>query len=375
LTGVPPGASSTGVPPGASSTGVPPGPLAGGGDPRRKEPGRRRWPWILAALLVAFALVIGGGLWWIDRQVNPPGGAGRPVDVTLPAASSASQVADQLARSGVIASSFVFKLYLRVEGSESVTAGTYVLHQHQPYGQLLGALAAGPPVHRLTIPEGFTLAQIAARVGRIPGHSASSFLAEANSGAVRSPYEPPGSTSLEGLLFPDTYSVGVKDSDAQILTRMVDRFDQVASGVGLDQAATQVGLSPYQAVIVASIVEREAKLDGDRGKVARVVYNRLSKDMRLQIDSTVIYGLGGHVTSLTKAQLAEPTPYNTYLITGLPPTPIANPGVPSLQAALAPTPGPWLYYVVTSPDGGESFAATYPEQQANIKIARARGLD
>lgn len=330
---------------------------------------------MLLAVVLVLALVVGGGLWWVDRQVNPPGGAGPPVEVTLPAASSVSQVADELSRNHVISSPTVFRLYLRVEGSQSVQAGTYVLHQHQPYGQLLSALAAGPPVHRLTVPEGFTLAQIAARVGKIPGHRASAFLAVANSGAVRSPYQPPGSTNLEGLLFPDTYSVGVKDTDAQILSRMVDRFDQVAADVGLDQSAAQVGVTPYQAVIVASIVEREAKLDGDRGKVAQVVYNRLAKGMRLQIDSTVIYGLGGNVSRLTTAQLDEPTPYNTYLISGLPPTPIANPGIPSLQAALAPSAGPWLYYVVTSPDGGESFAATYAEQQANVKIAKERGLD
>ncbi len=238
-----------------------------------------------------------------------------------------------------------------------------------------GGPGAGPPTWAVTIPEGFTLKQIAARVGRVvPGHTDNGFLATANGGTVRSPYEPAGVDSLEGLLFPDTYTVGPGDSDARILRRMVDRFDEVASTVGIDQAAARVGITPYQAVIVASMVEREARLTGDRGKVAQVIYNRLHASMKLQIDSTVIYGLGGDLDNVTGSDLAIPTPYNTYLIPGLPPTPIASPGQPSLEASILPTPGPWLFFVVVSPDGGEAFSVTLAQQQANEALARERGL-
>ncbi len=349
--------------------------LAGPRTPRpgRHRRARRRWPWALLAVVLLVALLIGAGAFWVDRQVNPAGGPRASLTLNLPG-GSISSASSRLASVGVVRTGWLFNLYSRVKGAGSYQAGAYSLRRNDSYPSVIATLRAGPPVERLTVPEGFTLAQIAARVGRLPGHSASGFLAVANSGQVRSPYQPAGSTNLEGLLFPATYSVGLSDSDASILRQMVDRFDQVATTVGLDKATASTGVSPYQAVIVASMVERESKLAADRGKVARVIYNRLAKGMKLQIDSTVIYGLGGDVSDLTTKDLATPTPYNTYLIAGLPPTPIANPGIPSLQAALGPTPGPWLYYVVVSPDGGMAFSSTFAEQQRNEALARARGL-
>jgi UPF0755 protein len=344
----------------------------GGRGPGRRR-GRRRWPKVVLMVVVVLALVVGVGAYWVDHQVNPSGPAGPSVTLTLPGGSIAS-ASSRLSSAGVVNSGWLFNLYSRVRGAGSYQAGAYSLRRNQSYSAVISTLRQGPPLVRLTIPEGFTLDQIAARVGRLPGHTEAGFLAVARSGSVRSPYQPAGSTSLEGLLFPDTYDVGLADSDASILQKMVDRFDQVAANVGLDKAASTAGVSPYQAVIVASMVEREAKVPGDRGKVARVIYNRLAKGMKLQIDATVIYGLGGSVTNLTDQDLQTPTPYNTYLISGLPPTPIANPGIPSLQAALSPTPGPWLYYVVVSPDGSMAFSTTYAEQQHNVAIARQRGV-
>lgn len=317
-------------------------------------------------------VLLGAGLW--IRHEADPGAPGAVVIVRLPAAGSASGVAGTLADHGVVTSSLLFDVYAKAKGAPAVAAGAYRFRRHEAFSAVLSALSSGPPTTPVTLPEGFDLAQIAARVGTIPGHSAAGFLAAARSGQVRSPYEPAGRSDLEGLLFPATYAIGLDESDTQIIRQMVDRFDEVASQLGLTQTAAKLHISPYQAVIVASIVEREAKVPPDLPKVAQVVYNRLSAGMRLQIDATVIYGLGGHITSLSSHDLAVDTPYNTYLHAGLPPTPIANPGIPSLQAALQPTPGPWLYYVVTSPDGGESFSATYAGQQANIALARSRGL-
>jgi UPF0755 protein len=339
------------------------------------SPGRpvRRWSRVLLALGSAGLLVAALVGWWAHDQIDAaPGGA--PVTIDVLAGQSVHDLIPELERDDVIGNSLLFKAYLHVANVPVLRPGPYVLHRHEAYAAILRAFARGPTVYRLTIPPGFDLRQIAEAVGRIPGHTARGFLATAASGVVRSPYEPPGVNDLEGLLYPDTYLVGPQDSNASILEQMVQRFDQVAASIGLPDAPALVGVSPYQAVIVASLVEREAKLPADRGKVAEVIYNRLRAGRKLQIDATVVYALGGGVSDLTPQDLAVRSPYNTYLVQGLPPTPIASPGRASLEAALHPTPGPWLYFVVVSRNGAEAFSTTLAGQDRNIALARSRGL-
>jgi UPF0755 protein len=325
------------------------------------------------ALALALTLVALAGL-WAERQINPSPRAGRAVDVTVPAGASASDVAALLARDHVIASSFWFRIYLRLHGGGVFEAGVYALRLHDPYSSVVKALHGQQVNTRLVIPEGFTVSQIAQRVGALPSHHATAFLTLADGGSIRSPFEPAGSTDLEGLLFPDTYTVTPGESDGAILGQMIARFDQVAGQVGLSSAPTSVGISPYQAVIVASLIEREAKLDSDRPLVAEVVYNRLAKGMKLQIDATVLYALGPGHTTLSNADLAVQSRYNTYLVKGLPPGPIADPGRAALEAALHPASGNFLYYVVVQADGQEAFSATLAGHEANIALARSRGL-
>ncbi|MGH9128169.1 MAG: endolytic transglycosylase MltG [Acidimicrobiales bacterium] len=198
----------------------------------------------------------------------------------------------------MVGSALVFRGYLHQHGGTQIVAGTYVLHKHEPYAQIEATLAKGPSLVRLVVPEGYSVAQIAARVGQVSGHSAAQFLAEARSGQVTSPYEPPDTDNLEGLLFPATYTFAARTSDKAILQMMVNAFDQQAASIGLDKAAADIGVTPYQAVIVASLVIKEAKLPGDMGKVARVIYNRKARHMPLQIDYTVIYALGGNAAAL-----------------------------------------------------------------------------
>jgi len=357
----------------SESTGVavPPPPGVGGAGGR--EWLRRRGRWLLLASAVLLTVVAGLGL-WVHSRIDPSGPPGAPVVVQIPDGTSTSGIAQLLADDGVISNAFLFQLYVRVNGDGPFRAGVYSLRRHESYGQAVRGLEGASVVDRLTIPEGFTLRQIAARVGALPGHTAAGFLAAASSGQVRSRYEPAGTTNLEGLLFPDTYVVPRGEADAQILRMMVDRFDQVAAQTGLDSAAGRAGVSPYQAVVVASMIEREAKVPTDRPLVAEVVYNRLAKGMRLQIDATVLYALGPGHTDLTSADLTVDSPYNTYKVTGLPPAPIASPGLASLQAALAPAKGGYLYYVVVGADGQEAFSATLAGQEANIALARSRGL-
>jgi UPF0755 protein len=232
----------------------------------------------------------------------------------------------------------------------------------------------GPQVSldRITIPEGFTLRQIAERVGRLPGRSAQRFLAVAGSGQVRSSLEPAGSNNLEGLLQADTYYVQPDEDEASILRRMVDAFESTIIATGLDQAAANLGITPYQVVIVASMIEREAKLEVDRGPIASVIYNRLRLKMPLGIDATLSYGL--NTQTLTKTELATPSPYNTRIVPGLPPTPISSPGRPSLQAAEAPPATDYLYYVLTDASGKHSFTNSYSAFLQLEAEARKKGL-
>ncbi|MCA1480794.1 endolytic transglycosylase MltG, partial [Bradyrhizobium sp. NBAIM08] len=152
----------------------------------------------------------------------------------------------------------------------------------------------------MIIPEGFRLAQIADRVGRLPGMSKQKFLELAASGQVRSEFQPNDSKSLEGFLFPSTYSISASDDELTMLQRMVNLFDIQAHTAGLDAAGRQIGHTPYDTLIIASLIEAEAKTEGDRWKISQVIENRGAIDMALQIDASVLYGLGNTKTSLSK---------------------------------------------------------------------------
>ncbi|HEX5267002.1 MAG TPA: endolytic transglycosylase MltG [Acidimicrobiales bacterium] len=360
------------APEAAPPTGPSAPPAGGGGGPGRVRLSRL---WRVVAVGVALLVVVVGGVaLWVDHQVNPGGRRGPAVVVDVPSGASTTRIADELASAHVISHPFLFRLYVKVLGGGPFEAGEYSLPRHDSYGDVVASMHRGPLVHRLTIPEGFTLDQIAARVGAIPGHTRARFLAAARSGEVRSQYQPAGSTDLEGLLFPDTYQVQPGETDTQILGQMVARFDEVAGQLGVAGAAQSAGVTPYQAVVVASMVEREAKVPADRGLVAQVVYNRLTRGMRLQVDATVLYALGPGHSTLSAADLGVASPYNTYRVTGLPPTPIASPGRAALEAALNAPKGPYLYYVVVEPDGKEAFSTTLAGQEQNIALARSRGL-
>ena len=230
-------------------------------------------------------------------------------------------------------------------------------------------------VARLTIPEGYTLEQIAARVGRIPGRSADKFLELANSGRVRSQFQPTGTNSLEGFLFPDTYAINPDtDDEERILRRMVERFDSIGVELGLENAETSLGRRPYDVLIVASMIEREARIADERPKVARVVYNRLEQGIALGIDATTRYELNKPTGPLLKSELERDSPYNTRTRKGLPPTPISNPGRAALQAALSPEPGPWIYYVIADAEGRHTFVVTDREFQRAKAEAQRKGL-
>jgi UPF0755 protein len=284
-------------------------------------------------------------------------------------------VASSLSAHHVIGSTLAFHLYDLVHGEPTVTAGTYEFHQNSTFSEVHLLLAGGPNVSAVTVYAGLTLREIAAQVGDLPGHSARAFQDLALSGTVSSTFSPAGSHNLEGMLGSGTYIVLPRESDATLLQAMVSRFDRQATAAGLTTASAAVfGLTPYQVITAASVVEKEGYYPKNMPDVARVIYNRLANGMPLQMDSTVLYALGQDGGKVTQQDLQLPSPYNSYLNAGLPPTPICTPSPTALAAAVHPPPGAWLFFVVVDKSGTEAFSDTFPEQLANEKLAQSRGV-
>ena len=344
---------------------------------------RRRPRWLVLVMVVVLlaATTLFVGYSRVRTSIDPAGEPGEEVTVTIAKDIGTEGVAKTLAEAGIIKGERTFTYWTKIQGKGPYQAGTYTLQRSSSYEQVAALLTKGPEVteERLAIPEGLTIPQIATRVGKLPGRNAETFkklALDEGEGRVRSPLQPPDKKSLEGLLFPSTYNVGEKDDERRILQRMVDAMTSVTTRLDVANRAKERNLTPYELLIVASLVEREAKVQDDRPLVAQVIYNRLAKNQKLQIDATVIYALGqsGAKTRVVNADLKAPGPYNTYENLGLPPTPIAAPGEAAIEAALNPTPGPNLFYVVVDKDGRHAFAVTAAEHQRNIEKARQNGV-
>jgi UPF0755 protein len=301
---------------------------------------------------------------------NPAKGA--PVEVDVPPGATTSGIADLLTRDGVIGNRLAFRILSKLRGLDGrIEAGRYKMWKHMGIDAALDVLAK-PPIEKgtpVTIPPGFTMREIAARVGAKTHISVNDFLAAAKRNALPPIAQSADISNAEGFLFPETYLVGDTESADQLVRRMFDEFQARTAGLAWD-AADGLKMTHYQIVIVASLIEREAKVPEDRAKVAAVIYNRLRKHMRLQIDATAIYGIPHKVPTL--ADLRRPSPYNTYLIDGLPPAPIASPGLASLDAALHPAPIDALYYVVCEPSGQSCFTDSASEFE-KLKARRPAG--
>lgn len=286
--------------------------------------------------------------------------------VSIPSGFTSAQIARRLAEKGLISSAYTFRIYSafnKVDGQ--FLPGSYFLRSDMSYAQIADKLTAGPKKTyiKVIIPEGFTLDQVNERLATELARPVKDFKA-ATIGANISGYDftlmPAGATSLEGYIFPKTYMVEKKDSPKKIIGRMLHQF-QVETG-SLDWSpATSKSLSKNDIITIASLIEKEAKVPEERSLMAAVIYNRLAKGMPLQIDATVQYALPQRKPLLTDRDLKVQSPYNTYLHPGLPPGPIANPGIDSIKAALAPAPVDYLYYVLTSPDGHHTFAHNYSD--------------
>ena len=368
-----------------------------------ERPARRhrvlKWLTLFVSVMVVIALLAGGAVgWWYMQRINPAGDPGAIANFTISETDTLESVSNRLEEQGIITDANVFRYYVKDKGGIELTPGYYEMRPRDHLGNIMRVLSTSPAAtyKKVTFPEGYTLAQMGRRVERdLAPLTSAGFDQVLAAGTVRSLYQPPFVTSLEGMLFPDTYQVAGNESEAQLISRMVALMERVGRQEDIEAGAAAIEispdrvLSPYEILIVASLIEREARFDEDRGKIARVIYNRLSAGQLLQIDATLYYQQPPDTDfSVLKA---TDTPYNTYLYPGLPPTPIANPSRASIHAALNPSPNPsigdpicinlprevpclYFYYVVTDADGHHTFAATLEQHEANIAAARAAGV-
>jgi UPF0755 protein len=337
-----------------------------------EEQPKRRGCAIALGILAVLVLAVAVGGWfawsWVQDQIDPPGGPGEEVLVEVPEGTSTSGIGKSMADAGVITNASVWDWYTKLRDVGSFQAGTYRMHLNSSFDEAIADLEEDPlpPNSRLvTVPEGMTLNQVIARLvdqaEGVPGFTAEGFQAALADPTVRSTVLPADQASLEGTFFPETYSVEEGDTELVLVKRMVSELDATLTELDITNRAAQVGRSPYEVMIVASLIEEEAGVDEDRAKIARVIYNRLSANEPLGIDATSCYEKGEIPCALTEADIEADTPYNTRNRAGLPPTPIASPGRASIEAALAPAEGPWLYYVLADADGRHAFTDDYDE--------------
>ncbi len=350
---------------------------------------------LLLVLLVGAVAVLLWAMRWVDREVNPSDGPGAEVEFLIEDAWSTNRIAEELATTDVIGNSTIFRYYLRCPSglsivlgcdepiTDSFQAGEYLMNENLGYDDVISRLRAGPippEFVSINVPEGLTLAggQIQGKLVDENGQfSLEDIQAALNGGTIRSTFGAPeafGVQILEGLLFPASYDIDEESltDEAEFLARMAtemqNRYADIQSEVGRDPVVDELGLTDYQILIVASMIEEEGRIDGDRPRIARVIYNRLVAGEPLGIDATARYA------DFDPADREFDSPYNTRLYAGLPPTPIASPGAASIRAALAPEPGPWFYYVLTN-EGGVEGAHRFVETAGEFEEAKQVCID
>jgi UPF0755 protein len=368
---------------------------------RKRRDGRRgRSLFALLLSLVILAALVGGA-WYGFQKVQGffaaadynTGGEGEVV-VEVQPGQTATDIAQTLFDKGVVKSAKAFVNAARANPrSTGIQPGMYKLRLKMRASDALALLLerSSRQVNKVTIPEGTTAKDVLATLAKATGLPVAEFEAAAKDPVAlglpeawltRTDGKQP-IVGPEGFLFPATYELQPGLSAEQILRKMVAKFLSVAQAAGLEQGAQALGISPFEALIVASLVQAEAGIPGDMAMIARVVYNRQGKKppMALQFDATTNYWLTlqGQQRKpsqhLTQSELNNPqNPYNTSVKTGLPPGPIGNPGELALKAAIGPAPGTWLFFVVIDKTGKSAFATTSAEHDHNIALAKRNGV-
>ncbi len=294
---------------------------------------------------------------------------GAPARVIIPRGASFGQATDSLAKAKLVGWPKVFRMYGRLTGGDrNIKPGTYLLKPGTPWSAIVSALNGGHGlVNTITIPEGWDISQITPQLARTLKVPADSVREAMRDTALLARLDIPN-TTLEGYVFPDTYAFPIGTTARQAVREMVFAFERRWKP-DWDSSLTELKINRNDLVTMASIVEREARVPEERAVIAAVYYNRLRKGMLLQADPTIQYALGHHVGRVLYKDLAVASPYNTYTHKGLPPGPIASPGVASLVAAAHPANVPYLYFVA-SRDGHHEFRMTLAEHTNAIRQVR-----
>jgi UPF0755 protein len=332
---------------------------------------------VMAAIVIIGGVVVFGASAASDWVSGLTGGrssevtapdveAGIPVEISIPAGASARSIGELLAGEGVVASSVGFETAVRISGlGEELKAGDYELETGMDDEAVINLLVRGPQVdtYWITVQEGLRVGEILARIAEQAPLTVTELEEALLGGEVSSsllPDDRDGLQAWEGLLFPDTYEFRTEATAGDVLGRMAVTMESRVADVDWSGIEAD-GLTPYDGIIIASLIEAETRVDPERVLVSSVVRNRLDIGMALQIDATVLYALNERRAGLTLADLEVDSPYNTYLVPGLPPTPIGAPGRASLDAAAHPEATDYLYYVLTSLDGTHSFTSSYDQ--------------
>lgn len=331
----------------------------------------RRGRFVTALFILIALLAVSTGAGAIYLRSIGVGGTSDPgpiVDVVIPEGATAEKIGEILEEAGVIESALAFRIAVfRGGGAEDIQAGRYEVPQGLTAEDALQTLIdEGPVVEfvNVTFPEGSWLTDFASRLDENTHIDGDKFFELVAKGKIDSEYRPDGIDTMEGLLFPSTYQVIDTDTARSVAERLAAEFDKQIGDLDFSETDA-MGISVYEAIIVASMIEAEAGVPEDRDKIARVIYNRIEQGIELGIDATVLYALGEHKEELTASDLEVDSPYNTRRYPGLPPTPIGAPGRASLEAALAPADGTWLYYVLADCEGHHAFSTSYDEFLAN----------
>jgi len=316
---------------------------------------------IIAGTLVFFAV----------RAIMP--GPREKVAVVIPEGSSVNDISTILVQRKIISNTWAFKFYLFTSGkTEKLKPGRYVFGKNSAYRKVIDDLVKGPikEIYDITIPEGFTLRQIGERLSNKGGLNYNEFEVLVSDLKIYD-YDflkSVKASNLEGYLFPNTYRLDAETQISEVINKMLEEFKKNYSLI--KNRKMPVKLNTHQIVTLASLVEKEAKLKEEQPIIAGVIYNRLKKNMKLEIDATIQYVLEKRKKKLTYNDLKTDSPYNTYKFAGLPPGPICNPGKSALQSALKPAKVKYLYYVLTDEKSGKHFFTDSYKEFVNKKKER-----
>lgn len=345
---------------------------------------------IAVALVVLGAFAIVGGASYLGRQVGDAIGPdeadnspvsvvpGQPVTLDIPIGSTGQDIGALLAANGVVHSALEFEVAVRnVDAAQRLQAGTYEFTTLMDPAEVVAIIVSGPApsVYRVTVIEGLRVEEILVSLAEDTVHDYSDFETALLDGSVSTSLvdmpDEPSLVDWEGLLFPDTYEFSNAAGADDILQRLASTMEQRVNSVDWT-AWEELGYSQYEGIILASLIETEVLLDAERPIVSSVIHNRLANEWALDIDASVLYALG--TRDITQFDRDVDSPYNTYLVQGLPPTPIASPGRASLEAAAQPDETPYFFYVLSDLEGNHAFAETLEEHNQNVAQAREDGV-